>query len=62
MNEEMVVQLRVEQANAAETAEFIAGMIDQHRIDAERLRAELKNRKAAAAARQDAQFDGALPA
>jgi hypothetical protein len=62
MNEEMVVQLRVEQAEAAETTEFIAGMINEHEIAAERLRAALKNRKAAAATRLGAQFEGAQPA
>ncbi len=62
MNEEMVVQLRVEEADAAETAEFIAGMINELKVYAERIRAELKNRRAAVATRQDAQFDGALPA
>jgi hypothetical protein len=61
MNEEMVIQLRVEQAESVETTEFIAGMISQHEIAAGRLRAELKHQKAAAT-RPSAQLDGPLPA
>ena len=62
MNEEMVAQLRIEQAEAAETPEFIAGLINEHEVAAERLRAELRNRKAAATVCQGAPFEGAQPA
>jgi hypothetical protein len=62
MNEDMVVQLRVEQAEAAETPGFIAGMINEHEVAAERLRAELGNRKTAAAVCRSAPFEGAQPA
>jgi hypothetical protein len=61
MNEEMVVQLRVEQAEAAETTEFFASMIKQHEVAAERLRAELRSQKAMAAMRVGPQLDGPLP-
>jgi DNA-binding ferritin-like protein len=41
LNEEMIVQLRVERMESAGTADFLAGMIRQHEKAAASLRAQL---------------------
>jgi hypothetical protein len=45
LNEDMIVQLRVERTEAAGTPGFITGMIEQHEKAAKRLRAQLKDQK-----------------
>jgi hypothetical protein len=46
LNEDMIVQLRVERTEAVGTPGFITGMIEQHERAAQRLRAQLKGHKA----------------
>jgi len=49
LNEEMIVQLRVERTEAAGRTDFITGMIAQHENVAAKLRAQLRNLQAATA-------------
>jgi hypothetical protein len=49
LNEEMIVQLRLERLSVVGTTDFIAAMIDQHELAAERLRAQLKRHESNAA-------------
>jgi hypothetical protein len=46
LNEEMVVQLRLERLSTVGTTDFIASMIDQHEKAASRLRMQLKRHEA----------------
>ena len=54
LNEEMIVQLRVERMDSGGTTDFITGMIEQHEKAAASLRAQLKSYKTNAPAIQHA--------
>jgi hypothetical protein len=43
LNEEMIVQLRLERLSVVGSTDFIAAMIDQHELAVERLRAQMKS-------------------
>lgn len=47
LNEEMILQLRVERTDAAGTTDFLTGMIEQHELVASKLRKQLKSLQAA---------------
>jgi hypothetical protein len=49
LNEEMIVQLRLERLSAVGTTDFIAVMIDQHELAAKRLRTQLDGYESRAA-------------
>jgi hypothetical protein len=61
MNEEMILQLRVERAEAHEATGFITGMIEQHESAAESLRAELKSQRASVPVPPTPFLDNPLP-
>ena len=56
LNEEMVVQLRLERLSVVGTANFLTTMIEQHEKTAEMLRAQLENHNP-----DDAQTAGLFP-